>query len=224
MSIKYEIDEIKAIVGRTLANLVAFQGMIAGRAGAELRYICGDLAARTATYLVDGTFANRLLSCFLIATQAGINLDGMDRVIQQLTQETPSSLTSTSVVQNSLIFALAQEGRIIAATTYVSRNDVDSTMKRMKAWFDIIKDIIADSMSGPSYESFVGLAAGITRYLTDTGRPLPRLLHYQMLSPLPALAASQLIYGDGSRDEELAAENKVVHPAFCRMQIRALSA
>jgi prophage DNA circulation protein len=224
MSIKTEFDEIEEIVKRTTDNLKAFSGMQAGRPGAELRYAVGDLAARTNIYLADGTFANRLRICFRLATQAGINLDWMDRVIKQLTEETPTALTSTSVVQNSLIFALAQEGRIIAATTYRSRDDVDITMRRMKRWFDIIKDIIADTMSGPSYQAFINLTAAITRYLTDTARPLPRMLRYELAATMPGLFVSNYIYGEGGRAEELAAENKIVHPAFMQRTLRALSA
>lgn len=223
MSIKTEFDEIDEIVQRTMANLVAFSS-IAGRAGAELRRAVGDLTARTASYLADGTFANRLLNCFRLATQAGIDLNWMDRVIKQLTEEKPTALSSTSVVQNGLMMAVAQEGRIIRAMTFSSRDDVDATMRRMKKWFDTIKDILADTMSGPGYEAFITLAAGITRYLTDTARPLPRMLHYDIATTMPGLALSNYIYGEGGRAEELAAENKVVHPAFFPRTLRALNA
>ena len=223
MSIRTEFDEIEEIVARTLANLVAFSGKV-GRPGAELRYMCGDLTARTSIYIADGTFANRLLNCFRLSTAAGISLTWMDRVIDQLTKEKPTALTSTSVVQNSLIFAMAQEGRIIRATTYVSRDDVDATMRKMKSWFDIIKEMIADTMSGPGYEAFITLCAAITRYLTDAARPLPRMLRYQMAAPMPALAISQYIYGEGDRSDELAAESHVVHPAFMPRVVRGLSA
>lgn len=223
MSIKTEFDEIDEIVERTMKNLLAFSGMF-GRPGAELRYACGDLTARTAFYLSDGSFAGRLLNCFKLATASGISLDWMDRVIKGLTEEKPTTLTSTSVVQNSIIMALAQEGHIIRGIEFTSRDDVDTIMKRMKNWFDIIKDIIADTMSGPSYEAFLNLTAAITRYLTDAARPLPRMLYYEMAANMPALAVSQYIYGEGDRSEELVAESKIVHPAFMQRNLRALSA
>jgi hypothetical protein len=223
MSIKTEFEEIEGIVGRTMRNLVDFSGK-AGRPGADLRRAVGDLVSRVNIYIADGTFAERLLRCFKLATSAGINLDWMDRVIDQLTKETPTTLTSTSVVQNSLMFAIAQEGRIIGATKFVSRDDVDVTMRRMKKWFDLIKEILADTMSGPGYEAFITLCAGITRYLTDTARPLPRMLRYDLPASMPALTLSNYIYGDGTRDLELTAENKVVNPCFMPMRIRALNA
>lgn len=223
MNTRTEFEEIEAIVKRTMKNLVAFSGK-QGRSGAELRTAVGVLLAHINTYIADGTFADRLLRCFKLATAAGINLDWMDRVIDQLTKERPRTLTSTSVVQNSLVMAMAQDGRIIRATTFVSRDDVDTTMRRMKNWFDIIKDIIADTMSGPGYEAFITLCAGITRYLTDAARPLPRMLHYNLPSSMPGLTLSNYIYGDGKRAEELAAENKIVHPAFMPRRVRALNA
>jgi transcriptional regulator len=223
MSIKTEFEEIEEIVKRTMANLVAFSGK-KGRTGADIRRQVGDLVSRVNIYVADGTFALRLLNCFKAATDAGINLDWMDRVIDQLTKETPTTLTSTSVVQNSLVFAIAQEGRIIAATTFVSRTDVDTTMRRMKKWFDLSKELLADTMSGPGYEAFITLVAAITRHLTDTARPLPQMLRYNLPGPMPGLAISNYIYGEGSRDLELTAENKVVHPLFFPRQIRAMNA
>ena len=97
-------------------------------------------------------------------------------------------------------------------------------MKKMKDWFDVIRDIVADSMDGPTYEALVNLMAAITRYLGDVARPLPRMVQFTLSAPMPALAASQYIYADGTRGEELVAENKIVHPAFCRLNMRALSA
>jgi hypothetical protein len=223
MSIKTEFEEIEDIVKRTMQNLVAFSGK-QGLTGAELRHTVGDLVARINIYIADGTFADRLLRCFRQATTAGINLDWMDRVIDQLTKERPTALSSTSVVQNSLVFAMAQEGRIIAATKFTSRDDVDVVMRRMKKWFDLIKDIIADTMSGPGYEAFITLCAGITRFLTDVARPLPQMLRYDIPAVMPALAISNYIYGVGSRDLELVAENKVVNPCFMPRRLRALNA
>jgi hypothetical protein len=222
MMLKTELEEINAIVGRITANLM--KGNATGAAGSAVRQACGDLNARNSLYVVDGTFANRLLNCFRLATAAGMTLDWMDDVLTGLVNEQPSTLMSTSVVQNSLIISIAQDGRIIAATVYVSRDDVDTTMQRMNTWFETIKDIIADTMSGPAYETFITLIGAITRHLTDSARPLPRMLRYDLATTMSGLVASQYIYGDGSHSEELAAENKVIHPLFCPRTLRALSA
>jgi hypothetical protein len=218
-----EIDEITGIVERTTANLLSFTAML-GRPGSELRYVVGDINARASSYLIDGTLANRLRNCFQLATAAGIGLNFMDKVISGLVNEKPTTLMSSSVVQNSLIMAVAQEGKIIAATTYQSRDDIDLAMRRMKKWFDIIKIMLADTMSAQSYEAFISLTAAITRHLNDSARPLPRMLRYDLPATMPGLLISQYIYGEGGRAEELAAESKIVHPLFFTRTIRALSA
>jgi hypothetical protein len=223
MSTRSDAQEIAEIVQRTTANLLSFSAM-RGRAGIELRYTIGDLNAYVRDYLADGSFADRLRTCFRLATSAGISLDWMDKVIDGLVKEKPSTLMAISVVENALIMAVAQDGRIIAATTYQSRDDIDITMRRMKVWFDILKEMFADTLSGAGYDAFITLVAAITRHLADSARPLPRMLRYDLAASMPGLAISQYIYGEGGRAEELSAENKTVHPLFCQRTLRALSA
>jgi prophage DNA circulation protein len=223
VTVNEDINEIKAIVQRTTSSLLTFVNK-PGRQGAQLRHAVGDLNAYIETYIADGTFAERLRACFALATDAGISLAWLDKVLRSLIAENPKALTAWAVVQNSTIFALAQQGRIIARTTFVSRDDVDETMRRMKAWFDEARDRAADNMENPSYLSVLDLAAAVTRYLTDVARPLPRMLRYDLPVIYPSLTASNYIYGEGDRAEELAAENRIVHPLFMKRTLRALSA
>ena len=328
-TVRTAFDEIKGIVRRTSDNLLQTVGFY-GRHGEQLRYSIGDLNAHLARYIADGTFANRLLTIFKLATSAGITLEWMDRVIKGLLAEravqpdpsgfeytyngttieppevgelrfdvanaklwvsdttapgkvvrnafsvvhtgdtlyiqdnvyritgervgkygytefpvaligaggdTPVAgqrvllgfktantiLEAILVVENCLVFALAQEARIIRATKYKSRDDVERVLKRMKGWFDIMADLSADSMANPNYLAFVNMAGAITRYLADEARPLPRMIELDN-PPWPTLVISQYVYGEGDRSEELIAENKIVHPLFCRADLRGLSA
>jgi hypothetical protein len=223
VTVNEDINEIKGIVKRTTSSLLTFVNK-PGRQGAQLRHAVGDLNAYVEIYIADATFAERLRSCFSLATDAGISLAWLDKVLRSLSTETPKSLTARSVVQNSAIFALAQQGRIIAKTEFRSRDDVDDTMRRMKAWFDEARDRAADIMENPSYLSLLDLAAAVTRYLTDIARPLPRMLRYDLPVVYPSLTASNYIYGEGDRAEELVAENRIVHPLFMKRTLRALSA
>jgi prophage DNA circulation protein len=52
---------------------------------------------------------------------------------------------------------------------------------------------------------------------------LPRIVNYQMPINYPALALANRIYADGSRSDELIAENETVHPAFMQRDVIALS-
>jgi prophage DNA circulation protein len=223
VTVNEDIAEIKEIVRRTTESLLTFVNK-PGRTGAQLRYTVGDLNAYIVTYIYDGTFATRLLSCFQLATESGISLAWLDKVLRSLMAEKPRALTAWAVVQNSAIFALAQQARIIGRMEFRSRDDVDDTMYRTKAWFDEARDRAADNMENPSYMSLLDLAAAVARYLTDTARPLPRMLRYDLPVNYPSLTASNYIYGEGDRAEELAAENRIIHPLFMKRTLRALGA
>lgn len=223
VNVNAEIAEIKAMIKRTTDNLLTFVSK-PGRAGAQLRSAVGDLNAHIEIYLSDATFADRLRTCFLLATEAGISLAWLDKVLRGLVDEDPKSVSAISVMQNAFILALAQQARIIARTKFKSRDDVDATMRRQKVWFDAARDYAAERMANPSYVSLLELAAAMTRYLTDVARPLPRMLRYTLPIVWPSLTISNYIYGEGDRGEELVAENRIVHPLFMKRRLKALSA
>jgi hypothetical protein len=222
MAIRKAVSEIEGIVERATDLLLTFISET-GRAGAELRYAVGDLQARINVYVVDGSFGARVLNCFTLATEAGITVDWLDKVLEQLTSEQPAELTAVLVTQYLTLMALAQDGRILAATEFTSREDVEDMLTRMKNWFDITQELASDQADNPAYAALISLSGAITRYLSDVARPLPRMLDYQVV-PMPALALSQFLYHVGDRSDELVDENKIVHPAFCPNQIRGLSA
>lgn len=223
VTVNEDIAEIKGIVQRTTSSLLTFVNK-PGRQGAQLRNAVGDLNAHVATYIFDATFADRLRVCFRLATEAGISLAWLDKVLRSTLDEEPISLSAQSVVSNSATFALAQQARIIARMEFKSREEVDATMRRMKDWFDLARDKAADRHDNPSYMARLELAAAVTRYLTDMVRPLPRMLRYEMAVTWPALTISNYIYGEGDRAEDLIGENRVVHPLFLKRSLRALSA
>jgi hypothetical protein len=201
--------------------LVAFGGA-AGRAGSDLRLVVGDLNAHVSDYIRDGSFAARLLTCYATATAAGITVAWLDQVLEQLFNEQPKYLASVSVQQNSILMALAQDARVLGATTFVSREDVDLMLVKMKDWFDQARQLAAAQRDNPGYNALISLAGAITRYLADVARPMPRMLQFS-IAPMPSLTMSQYIYYEGGRSEELIAENKVVHPLFMPTSIRGLS-
>jgi prophage DNA circulation protein len=221
--IKTAFQEVEGIVKRTTDRLLEI-AQKPGRAGSEVRLAVGDIQARLPAYIADGSFGIRLASCFKLATEAGMTMDWVDMILSQLVAETPTQLMAVMVVQSSVLFALAQDGRIIAATQYKSSNDVEDVLHRMKEWFDTVRDLAGNQMDDLSYRALNELAGAMTRYLADVARPLPRMLLYEISAVRPALAISQYIYGEGTRSEELAAENKIVHPGFCLRDLRALSA
>ena len=221
MSVKKALNEIEGIVKRTTDLLLEFISQT-GRAGAELRYQVGDMQARINEYVRDGSFAKRILVCFQLATAAGISVDWMDRVLQSLLDEEPTDLSAVLVVQNMLLIALAQDGRILGKTTFNCRQDVEDMLVRMRDWFNQCRELAGLQNSNDTYQAMTLLGGAVTRYLADVARPLPRMVEFEV-APMPSLAVSQFIYHVGDRAEEIVAENKIVHPAFCPHEIVGLS-
>lgn len=216
------IDELHQILTRMCALLMESSGR-AGRVGAEVRRITGDLLDNLAILARDETLPVVLQNLFVAARDTGTTLFWMDRVVNQLLAENPQ-LDLGKVVRNAcLFFALGTEARIIAKMEFTSREDVDALMARMKHSFDEAKEIAADEMDSIAYYSLVELAASLTHHLVKTAQPLPRLVEYMLPKPMPSLALSQRIYSSADRAEELVAANKVVHPAFVRPYVKALS-
>ena len=72
--------------------------------------------------------------------------------------------------------------------------------------------------------TFPAGASAITRDLKDRARYMPRIIAYDVRTSMPSLALANRLYGDGSRADELRAENDVPHPLFMPPGGRALSA
>jgi len=128
------------------------------------------------------------------------------------------------LVKQSIIgFCLASEGLVISDMTFASREDVDVVKADLNAAFAIAEEVAADDMAQMTYQALIKLHAAMIAYLSDTARPLPRMLAFQFAVAMPTLVTAQRLYYDPSRADELRDENKVVHPAFMLPTGRALS-
>jgi hypothetical protein len=218
------ISEATSILMGMLSDLLASVPSEAGLTSADLRQQVGALMATANTAIRTGALATPLWGCFEAARIAGATLDGMDRVRQDLLLQNPQSNPAMAVVDAGVTFALAEDAKIITTLTFVSRNQIDTMMDRMQAAFEPAIETAADSLDSASYQTVLALYGSVTNYLATTQLPLPRIVTYQMGQAVPALWLANYIYGDGSRYDELIAENFVVHPAFMPRTISALSA
>ena len=89
--------------------------------------------------------------------------------------------------------------------------------------FNLLEEIAADTMDQATFWQLVELQAATVNHLVATARPLPRMVNYQFAAPLPSLVIAYRLYADASRGDQVVAENKIVHPAFCPPLGRALS-
>jgi prophage DNA circulation protein len=122
-----------------------------------------------------------------------------------------------------VIFSLVEQTRMITRMTFVSQIDVDAVMDKMTAVFDTVKLAMSNMITGNNYQFLVELSAALIQHLAATERQLPHMISTQMPASLPALTVANFLYGDGSRSDELIAENGTVHPAFMQRDLVALS-
>lgn len=221
VSLAEDILDIEGIINRlaaVLSNFFPAKGVLAS----ELRRAIGDLKANLSKLVLSGTIGTAMLNAFTAANAAGITINSLDRVLQQLLSETPYAGGPLAVVHAGMVYTLSSQCRLIAEMTFVSRDDVEAMQLRMRNSFDLVKQSVADTMDSDTYSKLLIMAGLLSRHLADTARPLPRLVNFE-LSPMPALALANRIYGDGSRWEELLQENRIIHPLFFPREIRALS-
>jgi prophage DNA circulation protein len=219
---KPDAIEAEGIVQRLLANLLlAIDDK--GQLGIQAKVVIGFVAANARTLLYYDQLGQPLDLCFDLVRQTGCSLPQMDEVRILLDVETPTTLGATMIRDRGIQLALAQEGKIISDMTFTSRQDVDNLIYQIQAPFNKAEEVAADDMDAMDYEAIIQLRASIVNFLVSSARPLPSMLSYQFARPLPSLVISQRLYGDASRYDEIRAENKVIHPAFCPTTGQALS-
>jgi len=194
-----------------------------GRPGSDLRRAIGDFIVNAESLLLNDLSGPPLSKIFILARGTGISFQDLDLVRQAAVSEKPTTVGST-IIKNALIeFSLATQCEILATTTFVSRNDVDAVKQVITDAFVPMEEIAADDMAQAAFAALIALHAAAIFYLTETARPLPRMLRYRFYDSLPSMVVGYKLYADASRGDELRDENKVVHPAFMLMTGRALS-
>jgi prophage DNA circulation protein len=228
---KSELDEAVGLALQVLTALAGTSARPPGAAGAQLVWVCGLLTANAAaelnvtpTVTVPAPFWADFANCFEQARLAGATYAAMAGVQALAAGFTPISPVAAAVANFAARMALAEEAQILAATTFVSRQQIDGYLDEINAAFDAVETIAADRLDNVAYRALITLHAAVVNDLSSRARPLPRMVTLNFPSRQPSLALAQRIYQDGPRADEISAENSVINPAFCPMQIQALSA
>lgn len=220
---RHDAKEAAGIVDRMMQNLAATVSQ-QGRAGSDARTMIDQTRANAFALLMADNIGSSLDQSFDLAMQAGATLPQIEGVRRQIELETPTSLGATLVKNCGIGFCLATEGALIGGMTFTSRQDVDAVKLALLGPFAEAEEIVADAMDSETFKAVVSLHAAINNHLVQTALPLPRMVNYQFFEPLPSLILAYRLYGDAARADEVRAENKIVHPAFCPPIGRALSA
>jgi hypothetical protein len=222
MITKSERGEALMISKRLMDVLVNFP-IDTGQAGADFRSASGKFMINFYDNVDGHLIGAELYDCFEKARVAGATFNSMDAVRLAMFEEAPLFSLGTAIVNAAIIFSFVEQSQIISTMIFESRIEVDQLMDQVSALIEQIKLNKADSFVPSDYQNFGFLSALLIQHLSSTERQLPRVVKYSMPVNYPALALSNRIYGDGSRSDELVAENQTVHPAFMQRDIVALS-
>ena len=215
--------EAAGIVDRFLGNLAACIAPTSGLVGAQARMVINATRVNAEALLVADAIGPPLDSCFDLTRQAGATLPQIESVRLAIDDETPASLGAVLIQNSGIGLCLATEGAIIADMTFTSRQDVQALVTALVEPFGDAEEIAADDMDQMTYQALIGLHASIVNHLVTTARPLPRMVAYQFFKTMPSLVIAYRLYADASRADQVRAENKIVHPAFCPLAGQALS-
>ena len=218
-----DVNDAAPIVSRMLTLLVSFVPP-QGRSGSDARTAIGDARAHARQLCYEDTLGPPLDNCFTQARLAGVTWQEFETVRRSVDQETPKTLGGALVQNAGVLLCLATMADILAATTFISRQQVDSIKLQLLQPFHDAEEVAADQMDQMTFQSLISLHGALTNHLVQTALPLPRMMLFEFFKPMPSLVLAYRLYSDASRADQLRDENKIVHPAFCPRLGEALSA
>jgi len=226
MALKFAKPDVVEAVGviRVVGTALAATSRNHGVPGATLLFATSSLSDNAETVIRSGNIAAPVAATFDAARIAGATYSGMVKVVMIVETLSPVGMPAKAVAAASVRFGLGQIARILSATAFTSRNEVDTTLVAVAALFDRAETYAADEGDRGSYAALVRLHAALSADLTTRSRPLPRMVAYSFPRTFSGLSLAHRLYGDASRSVELATENGVFNPAFMPRMGEALSA
>ena len=218
-----EVAETKAVLG---VMMTALSGTLVGATGtpaADLLYAISDLTANADTLIRGGVWGAQLLDAFDLSVAAGATIANMEAVRLALAAETPQTVTAVALVGAGTRMALACEVTILAATTFVSRQDVDAAQAALIAAFEAAVDDAADTGDSAAFQALIGAQAAAVNDLNTRAISLPEVVSYTFGRVMTSHALAQRLYGDASQADALVAMNGVIDPHFMPATGSALS-
>lgn len=224
---KQPLTEASGLAQQILAALPLILPGPTSIAGAQLDWMCGYMAVNAANQLNinPGTpfFAN-FSACFDQAFVAGATYAQMDTVRVLALGFTPLSQQAIAVANFALRMALIEQARILAATTFTNREQIDAYIDQINSSFCAAIDLAADNMDNVAYTALVALHGAVVNDLSTRAIPLPRIVTFTLARRLPALTIAQRLYQDPSQTDALIALNaSAVHPLFMPQSLLGLS-
>jgi len=172
----------------------------------------------------DYGLGTQLQAVYDAADNAGASFMGIDAArLYLMSQVASKSWLTQAIYRNALVMTLGLQAKIISRMTFSTQNETQTMLTYMRDAFEAAKALGIDEVDVLVYQTLNAMGGSLMNHLGNTELQLPRYVGYQMQAVMPTLYLAQRIYGDASRAEEIAAENGVIHPAFCPVNLRVLS-
>jgi len=183
-----------------------------------------DLRVNTEAAIRGNNLGTQLAEAVLATDLAGATYLGVENARQYLMSQVASrSLMTQIVFRSALLMVLGLEANIIARRTYKTRDDVQQMILHCRDMFEAAKAIGIDEVDALVYQALNTLGGALIHNLSVSQLQMPRFVSYSLAAPMPSLYIANRVYADASRADEIANENRVIHPAFCPLNIRVLS-
>lgn len=194
------------------------------QASSEFYYLVTDLASDAYDLVTDA----KLLLPRVTGVMTGIRTafgENSFKVLTQLNQQFASSYPSATLTpsraQDALNFesfgelvrivSISEAAKAAVVTEYDSHQEAISARDLILDQIDIESERTTDD---DSYTAINGLRAEVVKGVPKSGERLPQLLAYRPPMTMPSLVVAHHLYGDASRESEIAARNKPRHPGF----------
>ena len=221
----FEITEAMSAVEVILAALQKTLTGLSGELGAKTNLLCGSLIVNGGVELQLGgaQFYIDLCNCFEAAQQAGATFAGLASVLATANSLTPIGRTAQAVVNFSVRMTLMEQARVLAATKFTSRQEIDAFFRVIDASFQAAELVAADNLDNTAYVALISVHAAVSNDLANRSFSLPAMVTYTFSDVMPSLWMAQRIYQDASRNDELISENQPINPLFMQPTGKALA-
>lgn len=220
------LAELNEAISALSVMTKALSGVLVGATGtdaADLYYALSDLNTNADTYIRGASLGAALLNVFDLAVQAGATISTLEVVRTSLTALTPSGVPAIAVVNAGIRMTLAEEVKVLAATSFTSSQDVQNALTQINNGFDSAVEYAADNRDPTCYQALIAAHAAAVRDLMTRALSLPSVITYSFARVMTSHALANRLYGDASRCDELRQENKVIDPHFMPITGTALS-
>jgi hypothetical protein len=221
-----QVEQATTLLQGVCDKLMASLPNVVNPATNTARAALYDLRSNADTYIRGTTLGSELTTVYTAVDAAGASYAGLDACLQfifsQIGGGTPAPLTAM-VINATLFNTLAAECNAITRLTFTNRDQAQAMLLHVQTIFESAMQIALMSDDPGIYESIIALGGSTANFLANTAMQLPTWIGFNARAAFPSLYLAQRIYQDPSRYAEIEAENGVVHPAFCPINLRVLS-